>query len=135
MLYLCSTEKEYHMLTKDKVLALLSEAVHGTDKVWYTDDEMNAFAKYFMKEKAVFVDKLCGNLVDFIITSFIEYSDSIGEPCRHCTVCGKFFREGYCFNHGEAYYCSDECLHRDFTEEEWKKECKEDDQSYYTEWF
>ena len=35
---------------------------------------------------------------------------------------------------GVAYYCSDECLHSDFTDEEWAEECENNDQSYYTEW-
>jgi hypothetical protein len=26
--------------------------------------------------------------------------------------------------HGVAYYCSDECLHSDFTDEEWAEECE-----------
>lgn len=35
---------------------------------------------------------------------------------------------------GVAYYCSKECLHSDFTDEEWAEECESNDQSYYTEW-
>ena len=43
-------------------------------------------------------------------------------------------REGYCVDMGAAYYCSDDCLHAEYTEEEWSKECENNDQSYYTEW-
>ncbi|MDD6506797.1 MAG: hypothetical protein PUF39_05405 [Prevotellaceae bacterium] len=40
----------------------------------------------------------------------------------------------YCQDAGANYYCSDECLHTEFTEEEWETECQENDQSYFTEW-
>lgn len=43
-------------------------------------------------------------------------------------------RKGYCIDAGAAYYCSDECLHTDFTDEEWAEEYESNDQSYYTEW-
>lgn len=54
---------------------------------------------------------------------------------RFCSVCGKPMREGYCYDMGRRYYCSDECLHTEFTSEEWKQECEGNDQSYYTEWY
>ena len=43
-------------------------------------------------------------------------------------------REGYCLDMGLAYYCSDDCFHTEFTEQEWEEECNTNDQSYYTEW-
>lgn len=39
-------------------------------------------------------------------------------------------REGYCADMGVAYYCSKDCLHSDFTDEEWAEECESNDQSY-----
>lgn len=54
---------------------------------------------------------------------------------RVCSVCGEWMRQGYCQDMGRKYYCSDECLHTDFTDEEWKRECEEDDQSYWTDWY
>ena len=44
-------------------------------------------------------------------------------------------RKGYCVDMGAAYYCSDDCLHTEHTEEEWAEECENNDQSYYTEWY
>lgn len=43
-------------------------------------------------------------------------------------------REGYCVDSGVAYYCSNDCLHSDFSDEEWIEEYENNDQSYYTEW-
>ncbi|KAB3652664.1 hypothetical protein GAT26_15855, partial [Phocaeicola vulgatus] len=56
------------------------------------------------------------------------------RTCRRCSECGKLMREGYCVDMGVAYYCSKDCLHTDFTDEEWNEECENNDQSYYTEW-
>ena len=56
------------------------------------------------------------------------------RACRRCSECGRLMRKGYCIDAGAAYYCSDECLHTDFTDEEWAEEYESNDQSYYTEW-
>ena len=59
---------------------------------------------------------------------------------RECDECGKGMNEGYCFDGGRAYYCSDECLHKHFTPEEWEELCSDDDDalepsdSYWTTW-
>ena len=52
---------------------------------------------------------------------------------RKCEICGTEMAAGYCFDGGQAYYCSDQCLHHDFTEEEWNEEYEAGD-SYWTEW-
>lgn len=62
-----------------------------------------------------------------------EASDRYDEY-RVCSVCGKPFNEGYCYGDGLRYYCSDDCLHHDFTDEEWQQECDEDETSYWTQW-
>ena len=53
---------------------------------------------------------------------------------RTCSVCGeqKLF-DGFCFDDGRRYYCSAECLHKDFTPEEWE-EAYDDGVGYYTTW-
>lgn len=61
--------------------------------------------------------------------------DVPGEEKRTCSICGKPMNEGYCLDGGLEYYCSDECLHRDFTDEEWQDECKENPDSYWTTWY
>lgn len=54
---------------------------------------------------------------------------------RTCEVCGNTMTEGYCYDGGRAYYCSDNCLTHDFTEEEWEHLCdNEESESYWTQW-
>jgi hypothetical protein len=40
------------------------------------------------------------------------------EAVRICDECGKVMIEGYCLGGGEEYYCSDECLHKNYSHEE-----------------
>ncbi|GAA0179057.1 hypothetical protein SH2C18_20050 [Clostridium sediminicola] len=42
-------------------------------------------------------------------------------------------REGYCIGDGEDYYCTDECLHKEITEDEYIELYKRD-VAYWTEW-
>ena len=50
---------------------------------------------------------------------------------RVCDICGKPMKEGY-FVSG-TYYCSNECLHEDYSEEEFD-ELYEDGDAYWTRW-
>ena len=118
------------MLTKKTVIQLLSDAVHGTEKEFFTDAEIDAFAESFVNREGL-EEPDCRRIVD----ALIKYSDEKGKPCRRCSICGRLMREGYCQDMGYRYYCGTECLHKDFTDEEWLEECKNNDQSYYTEWF
>lgn len=54
---------------------------------------------------------------------------------RQCDNCDKFMIEGYCIDSGYEYYCSDECLFSNMTEDEYL-ELYDDGEgdSYYTEW-
>jgi hypothetical protein len=44
-------------------------------------------------------------------------------------------REGYCIDNGREYYCTEECLHKHYTPEEWE-ELYDDSEgdSYWTTW-
>lgn len=52
---------------------------------------------------------------------------------RHCLVCGKPMTQGYVVDDGLEYYCSDECLHKRYSDEEYQK-MHENDVAYWTEW-
>lgn len=61
---------------------------------------------------------------------------------RKCDECEKGMNSGFCINDGEAYYCSDECLHKHHTPAEWEEMYNGDEEdgeegggsSYWTEW-
>lgn len=53
--------------------------------------------------------------------------------CRICSKCKKGMNEGYCINDGEEYYCSDDCLHKHITPDEYDEMYK-NDCAYWTEW-
>lgn len=54
---------------------------------------------------------------------------------RKCSNCGKEMNEGYCIDNGLEYYCSDECLHKHYTEEEYEEMYDDGNgDSYWTEW-
>ena len=43
--------------------------------------------------------------------------------------------EGFCIENGLEYYCSDECLHKHYTEDEYLEMYDDGNgDSYYTEW-
>lgn len=55
---------------------------------------------------------------------------------RHCNECGKEMWEGFCIEGGLEYYCSEECLHKNLTEEEYEDLYDNGNgDSYYTEWY
>ncbi len=63
-----------------------------------------------------------------------EFS-AMGDDCfTICDVCGKPMIEGYVM--GGSHYCSEACLHADYTEEEVVRLCADDnDECYYTTWY
>ena len=117
------------MTTKESILKRLHEAVNGTEQDLYTDEQLDKFATFYL-------DKWDENTSeDVIAESFMDYWWDTQAECRRCTECGSLFREGYCVDAGYAYYCSDDCLHKNYTKEEWLHECETNDQSYYSEWY
>lgn len=71
--------------------------------------------------------------IAYSIISEIDLSEL--ECIRICSDCEKIMNAGYCINDGEEYYCSDECLHKHYTEEEYKEMYDDGNgDSYYTEW-
>lgn len=122
--------KKKNITTKDAILRKLAEGTKDTAKQYYTEEQINHFADFYLDkwDENTSEDIVAESLMDFY------YDDDSIPEIRRCSVCGKYFQEGYCQGGGEMYFCSDECLHTEFSDEEWKKECESDEQSYYTEW-
>lgn len=57
------------------------------------------------------------------------------EFARNCTECGAGMNEGYLIDNGYKYYCSDACLHKNMTPEEWLELYNDGDgDSCWTTW-
>lgn len=52
---------------------------------------------------------------------------------KECSTCGEEMVSGYVIDDGEEYYCSDDCLHGVYSEEEYDELCRED-RAYWTAW-
>lgn len=71
---------------------------------------------------------------DSIKDLIIRLENMIDET-RYCSECGKSMKKGYCIENGLEYYCSDECLHKHYTNEEYIEMYDNGNgDSYYTEW-
>lgn len=58
-----------------------------------------------------------------------------GKYCRMCTTCGDVFNDGFLFNGGSMYFCSEECRGEEMKISDWDEACDQfPDDNYYTEW-
>ena len=54
---------------------------------------------------------------------------------RICSECGKEMKAGYCINNGMEYFCSEACLRKHYSEEEYLEMYDDGNgDSYWTEW-
>ena len=55
---------------------------------------------------------------------------------RHCSECGAVMYEGFMVDGGLEYYCSKECLHKHYTDEEWDEMYGDGDtDNCWTQWY
>lgn len=78
------------------------------------------------------------SLIDFIPRYNTDYDEIIEtyttEYVRICSECEDYFDEGYLIDDGSEYFCSDVCLHKNYTEQEYL-EMYNDDVAYWTTFF
>ena len=83
----------------------------------------------------------CEEEYDAIIDTFREYVIANGvKYSRKCDKCGCGMNEGYVVYNGEEHYCSEECLNKVYTAEQWTKMYEESEEeggsdNYWTEWY
>lgn len=68
--------------------------------------------------------------LDAMLEQFMTINDSYQRVCSECAA---IMTDGYCIYDGEEHYCSDECLHANYTSAEYEMMYK-NDEAYYTEW-
>lgn len=57
------------------------------------------------------------------------------EDCfKVCDECKQIMFSGFVINGGDEIYCSEQCLHKHYSEEEYLKMCEENEDTYWTQW-
>lgn len=100
--------------------------------------------KEAVKRFRIFKIDLAGHKLDDVLADYLVYNDTPDEVkvlgydedhCRICSECGRLMTEGYCIESGMAYYCSDECLHKNMSEEEFNNLYDDGNgDTYWTSW-
>lgn len=104
------------------------------EEMIYEYDTWEDFYEQYVK------DEIQHDLWDIGIDGVLDYLSKEDlaqlelEGYRICSECGKAMNSGYCVHCGEEYYCSDECLHKHYSEEEWNEMYENDEDTYWTEW-
>jgi hypothetical protein len=117
----------YHIVLS--LFRLIDKATHNTISDLLDRTYVISFLRQYRHDKKHLQERYID--VDHMIDELIENIDDV----RRCSVCGRLMQEGYCQDGGWKYYCSDECLHKDFTDEEWNEECDNNENSYWTQWY
>ncbi len=99
-------------------------------------------AEFFQQVQNIKIEIKGEVILRMLVDDFIEngnIQEAIDEldleHSRCCSECGKPMYEGFCIENGAEYYCSEECLHKNISEEEYAK--LYDDgrgDSYWTSW-
>jgi hypothetical protein len=65
----------------------------------------------------------------------LECDNIMNDHIRICDECGEVMTQGYCINDGDEHYCSDECLHKHYTQDEYLEMYDDGNgDSYWTDW-
>ncbi len=84
----------------------------------------------YIKGRAARAEWLMNNVSPETLEQYFEF-----QYVRICSHCGKPMAWGYCIRDGCEYYCSAECLHQHYTEEEFMVMYDQgNSDTYYTSW-
>lgn len=110
---------------KDNANEVLRQEVMNSDKL---DDYFNGMMAEISKDE----------MADYVIShskvdTLVDELDL--EHVRCCSECGRPMTEGFCIENGAEYYCSEECLHKHISEEEYQSLYDDGNgESYWTSW-
>jgi hypothetical protein len=152
------------------VKVLNSKVTDITDSL--KKSHMNAF-DYGSDTRTIVLTLFCEVLSNYIATdrykviqALNDFKDVLEHPTdsselKFCDECGRLMHDGFCIGGGEEYFCSQECLYKNYTEGEYlamyagldntdQKECEKalsmtgeeldklseenDSQTYFTSW-
>lgn len=96
--------------------------------------EQKAYQRYLKEWHADHGDPEFEGMHPVCFNEFV--GNEFEQSLRTCNECGKMhLKAGFVINGGAEYYCSEECLHKHYTEQEYLDLYDEGDgDSYWTEW-
>jgi hypothetical protein len=120
------------METKKEPMEMLREEVLASKT-------LDSYFHQLIKEKGgLVVEDIQELMADYVMkhSTAEELVDNLElENIRVCSECSKPMTEGYCIENGAEYYCSEESLHKNLTDEEYENLYDEGrGDSYYTSW-
>lgn len=114
------------------ILNRLHKAVSGSERDFYTDDELGDFAYECIDSYNY--DEFTS--AETIARAFVNYFSYTSKPCRRCDACGRLMRKGYYYDYGRYHFCSDNCLSTEISERGWILSTIDDPGGYYYNvWF
>lgn len=87
-----------------------------------------------IKEWGLIVDAVNNAKTEEEMDAVKDTYPSIFSDRRVCSECKSAMVEGYCIEGDQAYYCSETCLHKHYTEKEYEDLYEEGGETYYTSW-
>ena len=115
-----------------KAISEISEYAENFDEEEHI--EMWIEAKHHHNVRDIPSAKVLVQDAEDIANMLMELSNYLLGNVRVCGECGKIMQEGYVIEGGLQYYCSDECLHKHYTKEEWEEMYTDDGDNYWTSW-
>ena len=110
---------------------------HGAKYVHQVADEDISEIIVIKMREMDYTDKAIRDFMDSKLSDVEEVLPEIG--LRVCTQCGDLHAEGYFFEGDTTYYCSEECMLKEVTMDEYMElyELSEEghDGAFYTQWF
>ena len=121
----CDDQLRQVVRGEDYAQEVLRQEVMNSEKL---DDFFNGLMAEISKEE----------MADYVIShskvdTLVDELDL--QHVRCCSECGKPMTEGFCIDNGAEYYCSEECLHKHISEEEYQLLYDDGNgDSYWTSW-
>ena len=135
-------ERTYNLTTTIQIVKrtngkYYAEIVRNVDDIWNENDEYECWIDE--PSNPMTEENLTEAEYDAIIETFCSYIKANGVNfARQCSECKKGMNSGYIIGNGDEYYCSDECLHKEYTPAEWEVMADDDETddafNYWTEW-
>ncbi|MCM3227496.1 hypothetical protein [Terribacillus saccharophilus] len=132
------------MTTTTTVLSMADKYRLTGNLISELDDAIELMKSLFVDEDLEKRIKECESLLaetqSLILQMKEEYKTTwlLGDSddsYRICSECDEVMSQGYCIDGGTDYYCTDYCLHKNHTPEEYKEmHCDGEGDSYWTEW-